>query len=379
VIGACCTWAFKRLCTEPSCSTCQRPATSLCRRWCAPVARGEPAGFLRIGVMSPLGASLGGPKDAVGIMAPRTGVDPTLAITPRSRLTAMDQLKDQLTTCAEGRHTVDRLVNLAKERLEPALDEIRLEDARELGVWLNSRAQAGTAEAKIKWAVIRGVFETVRDARGPTLNTPFERPFSTTVSGVSLRPGLIGFSDTRAAPEIKIPAWPRKDPVHAEETMPLPADLQSALVPGPWQSTSFVWIALGVTVLFAFGRSYWLTKSPPSPPATANLAVTLPTRQLAVGLPALTDQSLPDQAAAVPTVAQFPVLELSRSPQFAIGSFPITHLLGLDLPATAEEPPLPTEPLPLPVLHPEPALNATSHYRASPVPTPGKSLGAAKF
>jgi hypothetical protein len=204
-------------------------------------------------------------------MAARTGVDPILAITSRSRLTAMDQLKDQLTTCAEGRHTVDRLINLAKEGLEPALDEIRPEDTRELGVWLNSRAQAGTAEAKIKWDLIRGVFEAMRDARGPTLSTPFERPLSATVSSVSLRPGLIGFSETRGTPEIKIPAWPREDLVHAEETMPLPADLQSAPVPGPWRPTSFVWIALGVPVLFAFGGSYWLTKRPPPPPATANL------------------------------------------------------------------------------------------------------------
>lgn len=90
------------------------------------------------------------------------------------------------------------------------MDEVRPEDARELGVWLNSRAQAGTAEAKIKWDLIRGVFETVRDARGPALSTPFERPLSAAVSDVSLRPGLIGFSETLGTPEIKNQPGPKK-------------------------------------------------------------------------------------------------------------------------------------------------------------------------
>jgi hypothetical protein len=320
-------------------------------------------------------------------MAPRTRVDPTPAITP-PRLTTMDQLKEQLTSFAEGRHTVHRLMDLVQDRLESILDEVRPEDAGKLGVWLNSRIQAGTGEAKIKWDLIRGVFETVRDARGPTL--PSERPLSAAVSDVSLRPGLIEFSETRGTPEIKIPTWPREDPVLAVETTPLPADLRSAPVPGPWRAAGFVWIALGVTVLFAFaiGGSYWLTRRgqtpvtaevAPPPPATADLVVALPKPRLVVGLPALTDHPLPDPAAAVPTVAQLPPLGLSRSPQFAIGAFPMTRLLGLDMPAPIGERSPPTEGLPSPVSPPEPALNATSRHRLSPVAAPRKSPGAVKF
>jgi hypothetical protein len=311
-------------------------------------------------------------------MEPRTRIDPT-PITLRSRLSAMDQLKDQLTSLAQGRHTVNRFIDLAKDRLETAWDELRPEETGELGIWLSSRIQAGTGTAKIKWDLIRGVFEAVRDARVPTLSTPFERPLSAAVSDFSRRHGPIGFSETRGTTEagsmstiFEIPAgWPQEDPVLSVDTMPL----RSAPVPGPWRPARFVWIAIGVTVLFAFGGSYWLTKRAPPPPATANLAVALPMPQLVVGLAALTDQSLREQA---PAAAQLPVLGLNRSPQFAIGAFPMTHLPGPPLPAQVGERP-PTEPLPSPALPLEPALNATSHSRLSPVPTPSKSPGAVRF
>jgi hypothetical protein len=312
-------------------------------------------------------------------MDPPTRIDPTLTITPRSRSRAMDQFKDQLTSCAEGRHTVDRLIYLAKDRLESALDEIRPEDAGELRVWLNSRAQAGTEEAKIKWDLIRGVFDTMRDARDPNLCAPFERPLSAAVSDVSLRRRFIGFSELRHTTEAgstattfeKLPApWPQKDPVLAEETMLLP-------VAPVWRPTSFVWTALGAAVLFTFaiGGSYWLTKRAPRPPATADRAVAPPIPRLVVGLPALTDQPLPDRAAAVPTVAQVPMFGPSRS----LGPPPITRGLRLNLPAPIGEPPPSTEPLPAPAVPLEPALKATLHSRLSPVPTPGKSPGAVKF
>jgi hypothetical protein len=315
-------------------------------------------------------------------MDPPTRIDPTLTITPHSRLSAMDQFKDQLTSCAEGRHTVDRLIYLAKDRLEPALDEIRPEDARELGVWLNSRAQAGTGEAKIKWDLIRGVFETMRDARGPNLCAPFERPLSAAVSDVSPRRRFIGFSEIRDTTEAgsmatafeKLPApWPQKDPVLAEEIMLLPV----APVPRLWRPTSFVWTTLGAAFLFTFAieGSYWLTKRALPPLPTANLAVAPPLPRLVVGLPALTDQPLPDQPAAVPTVAQLPVL----GPDQPLGLPPITHVLGLNLPTPVGEAPPPTEQLRALALPPEPALKATSHYRLSPAPTPGKSPGAVKF
>jgi hypothetical protein len=294
----------------------------------------------------------------------------------------MDQFKDQLTSCAEGRHTVDRLIYLAKDRFELALDEIRPEDAGELRAWLNSRAQAGTGKAKIKWDLIRGVFDTMRDARDPNLCAPFERPLSAAVSDVSLSRRFIGFSEPRYTTEAgstaitfeKLPApWPQKDPVLAEETMLLPV----APVPRLWRPTSFVWTALGAAVLFTFaiGGSHWLTKRAPPPPATGDRAVAPPIPRLVVGLPALTDQPLPDRAAAVPTVAQVPMFGPSQS----LGPPPITRGLGLNLPAPIGEPPPSTEPLPAPAVPLEPALKATRHSRLSPVPTPGRVPGAVKF
>jgi hypothetical protein len=107
----------------------------------------------------------------------RTRIDPTLTITPRTLLTATDQLKDQLTSLAQGRHTVNRFLDLAKDRFELALDEIRPEDAGELRVWLNSRAQAGTGKAKIKWDLIE-VFLTQYATRAiPTYAHPSNAPF----------------------------------------------------------------------------------------------------------------------------------------------------------------------------------------------------------
>jgi len=208
-------------------------------------------------------------------MDPPTRIDPTLTITPRSRSSAMDQFKDQLTSCAEGRHTVDRLIYLAKDRFELALDEIRPEDAGELRVWLSSRAQAGTGKAKIKWDLIRGVFDTMRDARDPNLCAPFERPLSAAFS--ELRHTTEAGSTATTFEKPPAP-WPQKDPVLAEETMLLPV----APVPRLWRPTSFVWTALGAAVLFTFaiGGSHWLTKRAPSPPATGDRAVAPPLPRL---------------------------------------------------------------------------------------------------
>jgi hypothetical protein len=270
----------------------------------------------------------------------RMRIDPTLTITPRSLLTAMDQLKDQVTSLAQGRHTVNRFTDLAKDRLETVWNELGPEETRELDGWLSGQIQAGTGAAKIKWDLVRGVFEAVRDARDPTLCAPFGRPLSTAVSDISLRRSLIGFSQTRGTTETrptppifaKIPAgWPQEDPVLAVETTPLAAELlRSAPVSGPWRPAGFVWIGLGVTVLFAFGigGGYWLTKQTPPPPATTDLAIAPPIPRLVVGLPALTDQPSPDRAAAVPTVAQLPVL----GPSQPLGLPPINHGLGLNLP-----------------------------------------------
>jgi hypothetical protein len=298
----------------------------------------------------------------------------------------MDRLKDQLTSLAQGRHTVNRFTDLAKDRLETVWNELGPEETGELDGWLNGRTQAGSGTAKIKWELVRGIFEAVRDARDPALCTPFERPLSAAASDVSLRRNLIGFSQTLGTTETgptppifaKIPAgWPQEDPVLAVETTPLPAGLlRSARVPGPWRPAGFVSIALGVTVLFAFAiGGHWLTKRAPPPPATADRAVDPPTPRLVVGLPALTDPPLPDREAAVPTVAQVPMF----GPSQPLGLPPITHVLGVNLPAPVGEPPPPTEPLPAPAVPPEPALKATSHSRSSPVPTPGKSPGAVKF
>jgi hypothetical protein len=106
----------------------------------------------------------------------------------------MDQLKDHLTSLAQGRHTINRFTDLAKDRLETVWGELGAAEIGELDRWLSGRIQAETGTSKIKWNLVRGVFEAARDARDPTLCMPFERPLSTAVSDLSLRRSLIGFS-----------------------------------------------------------------------------------------------------------------------------------------------------------------------------------------
>jgi len=81
-------------------------------------------------------------------------------------MATVDHLKYQLMGLAEGTHTLDRLIDIAKERVETAWAGLRPEDINELDSWLTSRGGLTRGEARLRWRFVRGVFATVRDARG---------------------------------------------------------------------------------------------------------------------------------------------------------------------------------------------------------------------
>ena len=85
-------------------------------------------------------------------------------------LTAMsviDHLEDQLGQFAEGRYTLSRLIDLSKERLETTWDELTRQDVQQLDSWLRDKIRATKGEVRLRWGFVHGVFDTVREARGP--------------------------------------------------------------------------------------------------------------------------------------------------------------------------------------------------------------------
>jgi hypothetical protein len=85
-------------------------------------------------------------------------------------LTAMsviDHLEDQLGQFAEGGYTLSRLIDLSKDQFETVWDELTRQDVQQLDSWLRGKIRATKGEARIRWGFVRGVFDTVREARGP--------------------------------------------------------------------------------------------------------------------------------------------------------------------------------------------------------------------
>jgi hypothetical protein len=105
-------------------------------------------------------------------VAASTRNDPALPTTRRSRVAPIDYLKGQLTLLTQGQHTVRRLIDLVRERLETTWDELRSEDVGELESWLTRRSSnAARGEAQIRWGFVRGVFAAIREA-GPLTPRP---------------------------------------------------------------------------------------------------------------------------------------------------------------------------------------------------------------
>jgi hypothetical protein len=176
------------------------------------------------------------------------------------------------------------------------------------------------------------------------------------------------------------------------EPKPLPAWLGTAPRVEPERPTRWVWIVLGVALLFGFvlGGGYWLSQrgqtpvaavvaTPPGAPAKPAQAAEPPAApampQLAVGLPWLSGQ-----ATTGAVVAQSPVPGPSQPPQLVVGLLPIAGQTPPDAPATepAAEAPPPAEPLPSPAPPPKPHRKAATP-QASPAANPNQSSGFVKF
>jgi hypothetical protein len=82
-------------------------------------------------------------------------------------MSAVGHLEYQLGQFAEGRYTLSRLIDLSKDRLETTWDELTRQDVQQLDSWLRDKIGASKGEARLRWGFVHGVFDTVREARGP--------------------------------------------------------------------------------------------------------------------------------------------------------------------------------------------------------------------
>jgi hypothetical protein len=81
-------------------------------------------------------------------------------------MAVIEHLKYQLPRLAEGQCTLHRLIDVTKDRIETTWDELTPQEIYELDAWLGSRVRATKGEARLRWCFVRGVFDTVREARG---------------------------------------------------------------------------------------------------------------------------------------------------------------------------------------------------------------------
>ena len=76
---------------------------------------------------------------------------------------SIDHLKDQLASLAcDGDHILYRLIDLAKGQLDAALDDLAPDDLDELDGWLSRQFDDTSGAVRIRWGIIRGVFDSVR-------------------------------------------------------------------------------------------------------------------------------------------------------------------------------------------------------------------------
>jgi hypothetical protein len=85
---------------------------------------------------------------------------------PNSRMAAIDHLKYQLPRFAEGQYTLQRMIDVARDRLEANWEELTSQDINELENWLGGRVRSAKGEARLRWGYVRGIFDTVREERG---------------------------------------------------------------------------------------------------------------------------------------------------------------------------------------------------------------------
>jgi hypothetical protein len=145
------------------------------------------------------------------------------------------------------------------------------------------------------------------------------------------------------------PRWPAVEPVLPPETEPFPASFwQTERSAEPERPIRWLWILLGVTVLFALavgGGYYSLSER----------------AHTAAGL-------RPQDAPAAPQ--QSPAAATNNPPRFASGLRPITEQTAQDAPSSAAVVPLPAEPSPLaPFPEPKSARKTVRSLSAPPSPS----------
>jgi hypothetical protein len=194
-----------------------------------------------------------------------------------------------------------------------------------------------------------------------------------------------------------LPRWPPVEPIAPMEIKPLPSSwLRVAPTSEPERPIRWVWIVLGVIVLFALtaGGGYYLLSRPGQPPVTAQVVPSLnaaakhvpaaaeraaiPAPQLIVGLLPLTDQRSPDKPAAVPAAPQSGAPTPGQPPNFAVGLRPITEQVPPAVPTSTAQAPPPAQPPPATVPRPK-SSRKTAVHRSAPVPSPSQSPGTVKF
>lgn len=177
-----------------------------------------------------------------------------------------------------------------------------------------------------------------------------------------------------------------------------PAWWRPAPISEPERPTRWVWIILGVTVVFAAiacgGYYYGFSRQrqvpaavqvvPPlnaaAKPTGAGAPAIHPAPQLAVGLKPLIGQQKPDEPATAPVSAQSPPPVPNEPPKFASGLRPITEQVPPpDMPQPPAEAAAPIEPPPAPLPQPRPVRKAAPPQSAAPGAPPSAPTGIVKF
>jgi hypothetical protein len=81
-------------------------------------------------------------------------------------MAVVEHLKYQLTGLAKGQYTLSRSIDLAKDLIETAWNELTPQDIGELDSWLKTQVRATKGEVHLRWGFVCGVFDIVREAGG---------------------------------------------------------------------------------------------------------------------------------------------------------------------------------------------------------------------
>lgn len=80
-------------------------------------------------------------------------------------MSVIGHIEYQLCRFAEGHYTVNRLIDLAKDQLDTVWDELPRQEVKQLDNWLRNQVRTTNGEARLRWGLVREVFDTVLEAR----------------------------------------------------------------------------------------------------------------------------------------------------------------------------------------------------------------------